>query len=247
MPVKNSHFFYNLTNINNEIPSNNNNNNNNQNSRLDLDYNNFGNNDKKILDLFNHDNDLKYSFNGMTKKLKMHQQSLSRVLKRLEYIGIIEKTDAGYKLNKSLNFDINGNNHQQNILNNDNFLLVAQLNLPNIVDFDIILNNLEGKWFDTFRWMGTSEKKNEKILTWVFQGDELTNFEINLYFNNISKIIQIKSNTKNDQEKIHSISLASKLINNIGLILNLNLANITNYKINFNIFYFYFYYFSIVK
>lgn len=168
----------------------------------------------------------------MTKKLKMHQQSLSRALKRLEYLGIIEKTNAGYKLNKSSNsYSINNFNYKYDTMGT-NFVSIAQISLPNSIDLKIIFNNMEGKWFDNLRWIGTRDNKDGKILVWAFYINELNNFEMNMSLNYITKSINIKTNAKSEQEKIHSIFLASKLIYNIELFLNLKLSNIINYKVN---------------
>ncbi len=41
-----------------------------------------------------------YSFKALERKLDIHQQSLTRALKRLGYLNLIEKTPHGYKLIK---------------------------------------------------------------------------------------------------------------------------------------------------
>ena len=56
------------------------------------------NNDKKILVLLSEEVWSTYSFKALERKLDIHQQSLSRALKRLEYLNLIEKTPYGYKL-----------------------------------------------------------------------------------------------------------------------------------------------------
>jgi DNA-binding HxlR family transcriptional regulator len=58
-------------------------------------------NDKKILSLLSKEDTSHYSFTGMKRKLNVHQQSLTRALARLEDLGFIEKSSAGYKLNKN--------------------------------------------------------------------------------------------------------------------------------------------------
>ena len=72
-------------------------------SNLSLD--DFQTNDKKVLSLLNQDgdvNDNQYTFNGLVRKLGIHQQSLTRSLHRLENAGLVKKTDYGYKLTKNL-------------------------------------------------------------------------------------------------------------------------------------------------
>ncbi|MDE1771008.1 MAG: helix-turn-helix transcriptional regulator, partial [Thaumarchaeota archaeon] len=65
----------------------------------------FQANDKKVLSILNQDNDLadnQYTFNGLARKLGMHQQSLSRALHRLENSGLVEKSETGYRPSKNL-------------------------------------------------------------------------------------------------------------------------------------------------
>ena len=56
------------------------------------------NNDKKILVLLSEEVWSTYSFKALERKLGIHQQSLSRALKRLEYLNLVEKTPHGYKI-----------------------------------------------------------------------------------------------------------------------------------------------------
>ncbi|HEX2013947.1 MAG TPA: MarR family transcriptional regulator, partial [Nitrososphaera sp.] len=64
-----------------------------------LSINDFHNNDNKVLELLNEAGS-KYSFKGLMRKLNLHQQSLSRALRRLEELGLVEKTAEGYRLGK---------------------------------------------------------------------------------------------------------------------------------------------------
>src|SRR5581483_4205984 len=54
-------------------------------------------NDTKVLSLLNEAGS-EYSFKGIMRKLEMHQQSLSRALHRLEEMGLIKRSDGGYRL-----------------------------------------------------------------------------------------------------------------------------------------------------
>src|SRR5918997_2209876 len=60
----------------------------------------FHNNDNKILALLNEDGS-NYSFKGLMRKLSLHQQSLSRALRRLEEMELVEKSPLGYRLSKA--------------------------------------------------------------------------------------------------------------------------------------------------
>ena len=58
----------------------------------------FHNNDSKILSLLNQQTGSYYSFKGLMRKLNLHQQSLTRALGRLEHLGLIRRSEHGYKL-----------------------------------------------------------------------------------------------------------------------------------------------------
>src|SRR5690606_5622072 len=62
--------------------------------------NDLHNNDAKILSALNEESGSNYSFKGLMRKLGLHQQSLSRALRRLEEMGLVEKSQVGYRLVK---------------------------------------------------------------------------------------------------------------------------------------------------
>jgi uncharacterized membrane protein len=68
-------------------------------SQNSLSANDFHNNDNKILALLNEAGS-NYSFKGLMRKLNLHQQSLSRALRRLEEMELVEKSPVGYQLSK---------------------------------------------------------------------------------------------------------------------------------------------------
>src|SRR5687767_15062841 len=63
-------------------------------SQNSLSANDFHNNDNKILALLNEAGS-NYSFKGLMRKLNLHQQSLSRALRRLEEMELVEKSPVG--------------------------------------------------------------------------------------------------------------------------------------------------------
>ena len=59
-------------------------------------------NDSKILSVLDGEVGSKYySFTGLMRKLNLHQQSLVRSLKRLQDLGLIDRSRMGYKLTKN--------------------------------------------------------------------------------------------------------------------------------------------------
>ncbi len=134
-------------------------------------------NDKKVLSLLNQDsnvNDNQYTFNGLVRKLRIHQQSLTRSLHRLESAGLVKKTDYGYKITKNLDSvlvkksRIDLENLSKTISHQyAQFEQIIQLYIPTTVKVEDIVANLLGKWFGTLRWIGIVEGDGGYVLQWT--------------------------------------------------------------------------------
>src|SRR5574337_1750409 len=143
----------------------------------DVSLGDFQMNDKKVLSLLNQDsdvNDNKYTFNGLVRKLGIHQQSLARSLHRLENAGLVKKTDYGYKLTKNLDSvlvkksRIDLENLSKTISNpHAQFAQIIQLYIPTTVKVEDVVNKLLGKWFGTLRWIGIVEGDGGFVLQWA--------------------------------------------------------------------------------
>ncbi|MGI0066079.1 MAG: MarR family transcriptional regulator [Nitrosotalea sp.] len=146
-------------------------------SSADVSLDDFQINDKKVLSLLNQDsdvNDNKYTFNGLVRKLGIHQQSLARSLHRLENAGLVKKTEYGYKLTKNLDsvlvkksrIDLE---NLSKIISHQHapFEQIIQLYIPTTVNVESIVTKLLGKWFGTLRWIGIVEGDGGYVLQWT--------------------------------------------------------------------------------
>ena len=143
----------------------------------DVSLDDFQINDKKVLSLLNQDsdvNDNQYTFNGLVRKLGIHQQSLARSLHRLENARLVKKTDYGYRLTKNLDSvlvkksRIDLENLSKTISNQDSqFEQIIQLYIPTTVKVEDVVNRLLGKWFGTLRWIGVVEGDGGFVLQWA--------------------------------------------------------------------------------
>ena len=143
----------------------------------DVSLDDFQVNDKKVLSLLNQDsdvNDNQYTFNGLVRKLGIHQQSLARSLHRLENAKLVKKTDYGYTLTKNLDSvlvkksRIDLENLSKTISNQDSqFEQIIQLYIPTTVKVEDVVNRLLGKWFGTLRWIGVVEGDGGFVLQWA--------------------------------------------------------------------------------
>lgn len=127
-------------------------------------------NDNKILLLLkgNTNGDSSYTFNGLVRELNIHQQSLSRSIKRLIDLGLIEQMkNYGFRLTKlGRHLGVNtasmtGNNMHRKY----NQLAYLDMRITKF-DIDRITLKLTGKWFENLRWVGKINGSGASILKW---------------------------------------------------------------------------------
>lgn len=127
-------------------------------------------NDNKILLMLkgNANGDPSYTFNGLVRELNMHQQSLSRSIKRLIDLGLIEQIKHyGFRLTKlgrrlgMATSSVNSNNNYRK------YSQLAYLDMHfTKFDIDSITSKLTGKWFENLRWVGKINDSGVSILKW---------------------------------------------------------------------------------
>jgi len=182
-------------------------------SRISLD--DFHSNDKKVLSLLNQDSDLadnQYTFNGLARKLGIHQQSLSRALHRLENAGLVQKTDSGYKLSRNLRSilvkksRIDLENLSRKISKQHlQFIQILQLYIPTTVKVEEVVDKLTGKWFGNLRWIGLIEGDDGYVLQWAYSDK----FQVNLKI--VSRYAIVESNATGDKNKAEATVSAYKI------------------------------------
>ena len=118
------------------------------------------NGDWQVLDAFQDQSNL--AFQGLKRKLGMHQETLSRALRRLESDHLVERTEDGYRLTQRGSEIIN-----VSIQPEPTRTQVLETYLPTDVSASEVVSRLKYSWFSTLRWLGYSEKNNEALLTWV--------------------------------------------------------------------------------
>jgi len=204
------------------------------------------NNDKKILLLLSEEEWSTYSFKALERKLGIHQQSLSRALKRLEYLNLVEKTPYGYKIKGKNIFPIisiiqnNQVEEQEEPLSFETtttttkktkkrFNQLIQIRIPIKSNIDIIVNRLVGKWFGNLRWLGLVKKEAGFTLQWTAinrytsssNSSNYNLFQINL--NIVSEYIVIETDAISDKAKIDAMSYSNRLVEEITKILHSNI------------------------
>lgn len=157
----------------------------------------FHNNDNKVLSVLNEAGS-NYSFKGLMRKLNLHQQSLSRALRRLEEMGLVEKSPVGYRLSKDGGFAITrvGLHSPKG----REYMQLLQSYIPLNVRAVEIMRQLVGRWFKNLRWIGMIESGTGYSLQW---SSDDGSFQINLRM--ISDYIVIETNASTEKEKMDAM------------------------------------------
>lgn len=192
----------------------------------------LGLHDTRIISLLYQENDLnsQYSFKGLVRKLKIHQQSLSRALHRLQELGLVEKLDNGYELSNDgkllcLSTDVAKEIFEKERKNEFSSLIHAYV--PVSVDVRKIVQTLTGRWFNKLRWSGFAETANEKILNWS-NGDNSYQIRLRITCN----LIIIETNAGSYNDKIDVMVNGCKIIEHVTKIFRDELDNLnTNYEL----------------
>ena len=202
------------------------------NEKLTISINDFRNNDKKILSLLRKEMWSTYSFKALERKLDIHQQSLSRSLKRLLDLNLIEKTSSRYKLVERSAYNFNSI-LEDNLLNEEpekdnskkyrKYKQLIQIYMSVKGNIEPIVDHLTGKWFGNLRWFGLIKKETGFRLQWIAVDKHSNNkiFQINVSI--LSEYIIVESDAVSDSEKVEAMYYSNRIIEEIIKILQENL------------------------
>jgi DNA-binding transcriptional ArsR family regulator len=116
----------------------------------------------EVLKLLSSEQNAHFSFQGLRRRLGLHQETLTRTLKRLEDANAIERSPDGYKLRSA------GNNFSFTVpTNQPNPKPIVEAYLPTQVDVTVLFQRLRGRWFGDFRWLGYSHDGNLLSMSWI--------------------------------------------------------------------------------
>jgi DNA-binding Lrp family transcriptional regulator len=110
-----------------------------------------------------------FTFEGLKRRLKIHPETLSRILTRLTEDEILEKTDNGYSLTTKGKQLLK----QQTQRANPTRVPVLQSFIPPELSVDKIASDLKGKWFGSLRWLGYSVSEETVELKWITTNGEV--------------------------------------------------------------------------
>ena len=116
----------------------------------------------EVLKLLSSEQNAHFSFQGLRRRLGLHQETLTRTLKRLEDTGAIQRSPDGYTLRNpanSFSFTVR--------TNPPNSKPIVEAYLPAQVDVTVLFQRLKGRWFGNFRWLGYSHDGNQLSMSWI--------------------------------------------------------------------------------
>ena len=110
------------------------------------------------MEMLSSESDATYSFQSMKRKLGLHQEKLTRILKRLEDDNLVVKTDEGYKVLRQPRGSHRHIAHGEPVIRGQ---------LPPGMDPEAVMAKLKGRWFKNFRWLGYATSEAGQSLYWI--------------------------------------------------------------------------------
>jgi DNA-binding transcriptional ArsR family regulator len=172
-----------------------------------LDFEEFDLDDREIevLKLLASGQNAHFSFQGLRRRLGLHQETLTRTLKRLEDARAIERSADGYTLKSpvsNFSFSVRTNPPVSKP--------IVEAYLPAQVDVTVLFQRLRGKWFGNFRWLGYSHDGNLLSMSWISDDGRM---ELQARIN--SDKITIGADTHGNQDQSEQMTAAYQLFDHI--------------------------------
>jgi hypothetical protein len=147
--------------------------------------------DINILHVIDEEDLTSFTFEGLKRRLKIHPETLSRILYRLADQEILKKSKYGYTLTSKAKKLL-----KSNIYHSTNpSLRLLQTFLPPEVPSKKIIPNLRGKWFGVLRWLGYSITNEGITLKWITEDGR---YIISAVFSQGKLYIEAKMVSEND-------------------------------------------------
>ncbi len=110
------------------------------------------------------------SFQGIRRKLGLHQETLSRALHRLQRDGYVERLEHAYRISeKGLNTIMHAQPRVGTIVEQNDPYSVVLLRavLPPDLNVNSLVDSLSFRWFGNLRWLGSTQTPDSLALSWI--------------------------------------------------------------------------------
>ncbi len=166
--------------------------------------------DSSILQAIQQEGLTVFTFDGLRRLLGLHQETLSRVLNRLEGDGLVEKVIGGYRVTPE-----GGELVPRALGAGSARVPMAQSLLPPDMDVGSIVTGLKGKWFGSLRWLGYSESEEGLVLKWITEDDGI---QVDAKFANA--LLTIEARVGEGKDAGHAIRAAHELLGHVSRLYN---------------------------
>ena len=125
---------------------------------------NLGAREAAVLTELARDPDSRVAFQGLRRRLGIHQESLSRTLRRLEADGLLLKESGGYRLTP-----LGASLLPPGVVGLASIPTqpVVQVQLPAHLSPESVAQGFTHRWFRGIRWYGRSDGPDGTLLTWL--------------------------------------------------------------------------------
>jgi DNA-binding PadR family transcriptional regulator len=113
------------------------------------------------------------SFQGIKRKLGIHQETLARSLHRLERDGFVVKDRREYAVSQKGEEVISRHAGRGSDGTESYSIPILRTMLPVDTNNADLEESLSHKWFGDLRWFGSSKTEEETILTWITQDGKM--------------------------------------------------------------------------
>ncbi|MDH7556274.1 MAG: hypothetical protein QHG94_05000 [Candidatus Methanosuratincola sp.] len=162
----------------------------------------------RVLRLMASDSQTRFSFQGMKRALKVHQERLSRGLSRLHSQGYIWKDNDGYLITPK------GKRAAGRLGSGSKKIVVGTSYMPPGTGLQYIESQLKGRWFGGMRWLGASSEGDSRTLKWVSEDGDI---QVGLNFGRDLLEVMLESFPPNEEARAREMAsrLFVKIINAI--------------------------------
>ncbi|MEJ5292537.1 MAG: hypothetical protein WHS82_02985 [Candidatus Methanosuratincola sp.] len=158
----------------------------------------------RVLRLMASDSQTRFSFQGIKRTLKIHQERLSRGLSRLQSQGYVWKDNEGYTITPK------GMRAARRTGSASKRIVVGTSYLPPGANLQFVESQLKGRWFGGMRWLGASSENGYCNLKWVSEDGE-----IQVGLNVGREVLEVALESFPPNEEARAMEMASRLFTKI--------------------------------
>lgn len=157
-----------------------------------------------VMQMLSAESDATYTFQGLKRRLGLHQEKLTRILKRLEDDNLVAKTEDGYRTLKQPRKAPHRQAEGEPVIRGQ---------LPPGIDASLLLEKIKGRWFKNFRWVGYSNATDGPSLYWITEDNK---YEVRVHLT--TDEILVWSQKTNEAESSSPVASAYELFDRISRI-----------------------------